>query len=171
VETKLPSRGKAEYLWRPLRKVILFLALISGLAALAMIVITVTDIALRIGNSGITGAYDMVRIAAVISIVCSIPYVTAIKGHIAIEFFYHRFSRPGRLVLDTGFRLISLLLFALLIYHSILYGLMLKASSQVMPTLSIPVFWIPWLIASCFVLVCFTVVYHILHPGKELIKP
>ncbi len=159
-----------ERLYNPVRKIILALAMLAGLAILAMIAVTAVDIGLRLFKGALRGAYDIVRVGAVIAISCSLPYVTAIKGHIAIEFFYHRFSPKGRLVLDSSFRIISLALFAVLCIRSALYGNMLLASAQVMPTLSIPVFWIPWLISLCFALIFLTVLYHLLHPGKELIK-
>ncbi len=153
-----------------LRKLIIALAIISGLAVVAMIGVTVVDVVLRIFRTGIRGAYDIVRVAGVIAITCSLPYVTAIKGHIAIEFFYHRFAKRGRLALDIFFRVISLGLFGLLVYQNIGYGKMLLDSRQVMPTLAIPVFWIPWMISFSCLLIFLTVLYHLFHPGKELIK-
>lgn len=158
-------------LWNSIRKFVLLLAVISGIAILSMIVITLADIILRLAGSGIRGAYDAVRLAAVIAIAFSLPYVTAVKGHIAIEFLYHRCSRTGRLVLDTSFRMVSLGLFALLAWRSFLYGLMLFRTHQVMPTLSVPVFWIPCLISLSCILIFIIVLYHMLHPGKEFIKP
>lgn len=158
-------------LYRMFRRLIITLAIISGLAVLGMIAVTATDIVLRIFNRAIPGAYDLVRILAVIAITCSIPYVSAIKGHIAIEFFYHRFNRRGRLVLDTAFRLVSLILFSLLAVRFIGYGRMLRATGQVMPTLPVPVFWMPWLISFSSFLVFLVILYHLFHPGKEFIKP
>ncbi len=154
-----------------LRRCVIALALISGLAVLAMIAVTAADVVLRIFSRAVPGAYDLVRILAVIAITCALPYVTAIKGHIAIEFFYHRFTRRGRLILDTAFRLVSLVLFSLLTARFITYGLMLRAAGQVMPTLPVPVFWMPWLISFSCVLVALIVLYHLFHPGKEFIKP
>ncbi len=160
----------ADLFWKTTRRIILALALLSGLAILAMIVVTLSDVLLRFFHKGILGAYDIVRVASVIAITCSLPYVTAVKGHIAIEFLYQRFNRIGRTVLDSIFRLLSLFLFGLLAVRSWLYGLLLLRSRQVMPTLSIPVFWIPWLTALCFVFVSFSIFYHLTHPGKEFIK-
>lgn len=149
----------------------MFFTYISGGAVFVMILVTTADVLLRIFNIGITGAYDIVRIAGVTSIAFALPYVTAVKGHVAIEFFYHYFSFIGRIILDSLFRLITLSLFGILIYRNILYSITLFKSAQVMPTLKIPVFWIPIIIAVSFTLVCITVFYHLIHPGKEMIKP
>ncbi len=159
-----------EAFYSGIRRTIILLALIAGLAVLVMIGVTVTDVILRIFGTGITGAYDIVRIMGIIAISFSLPYVTAIKGHIAIEFFYHRFSRTGRIILDSSFRTISVLVFLLLAWRNILYGLLLLHSNQVMQTLPIPVFWIPWMISLSCVLMILTILYHLFHPGKELVK-
>jgi TRAP-type C4-dicarboxylate transport system permease small subunit len=146
-------------------------ALIAGFAILVMIGVTGTDIVLRIFKSGIRGAYDIVRICGVVSVSSALPYLTAVKGHIAIEFIYQNFSRSGRIVLDTLFRLLSLGLFGLLVYYGIVYGISFIESGQVMPTLKIPVFWMPFLISFNFLQVLIIVFYHLLHPGKEMIRP
>ena len=159
-----------ETFYAGIRRVIVFLAVIAGAAVLVMIAVTGVDILLRIFGTGIVGAYDIVRIMGVIAIAFSLPYVTAIKGHIAIEFFYHRFSRTGRIILDSSVRTVSVGVFLLLAWRNILYGIMLLQSNQVMQTLPIPVFWIPWMISLSCLLMILTIVYHIFHPGKELIK-
>jgi TRAP-type C4-dicarboxylate transport system permease small subunit len=154
-----------------LRFLVRTLAIVAGFAILVMIGVTLTDIILRIFKSGIKGAYDIVRVAGVVSISCGLPYLTAVKGHIAIEFLYQHFSRAGRIVLDTLFRIITLGLFGFLIYFSIEYGISFIESGQVMPTLKIPMFWIPFVIGFNCLLMLFIVFYHLIHPGKEMIKP
>ncbi|MBN1685046.1 MAG: TRAP transporter small permease [Spirochaetales bacterium] len=166
-----PESGFVEAAFDIIRRVIYVLALVAGLAVLVMIGVTMTDVVLRIFNIGIVGAYDIVRIAGVIAISCGLPYVTAVKGHIAIEFFYQNLNRAGRIAVDTLFRLSALTLFGLLIYKNIDYGLSLLASGEVMPTTQIPVFWIPFLISFNLVLVLLAVFYHLIRPGKEMIKP
>lgn len=153
------------------RSVILVLAMVSGIAIFVMIGTTVIDVILRIFGTGIVGAYDVVRICGVISIACGLPYITAVKGHIAIEFFYQRFSRRGRVLLDALFRLVALALFGFLVYRNIEYGLSLRETGELMPTLGVPVFWIPFLVSFDSLLVVIVVTYHLLHPGKEMIKP
>ncbi|HHU36356.1 MAG TPA: TRAP transporter small permease [Treponema sp.] len=152
------------------RTLIITLAVVAGVSIIVMILVTVFDVFLRIFGEGITGAYDIVRIMGVVAISCSLPYVTAIKGHIAIEFFYQRFSRMGRIILDSFFRTLSVIVFLVLAWSCILYGKMLLLSGQVMQTLPIPVFWIPWMISLSCLLMTLTIIYHLFHPGKELVK-
>ncbi len=151
------------------RLIILF-AYMAGGATLLMMSVTVLDIILRIFGIGITGAYDMVRACGVIAVACALPYVTATKGHIAIEFFYHKCGRTGRLVLDLIFRVSALVLFAILTWQTLLYGVALFESGEVFPNLGLPVFWIPFVISLNCLLMMVVFVYHLIHPGKEYIK-
>jgi len=152
-------------------RLILALAYIAGGAILLMMGVTVLDVILRIFNVGITGAYDLVRAFGVIAVSCALPYVTASKGHIAIEFFYHKCGRTGRFILDFIFRVSALIIFGLLTVHTFLHGISLFQSGEVFPNLGMPVFWIPFVISlNCF-LMMIVFVFHLIHPGKEYIKP
>ena len=135
-----------------------------------MMSVTVLDILLRIFGIGITGAYDMVRACGVVAVACALPYVTATKGHIAIEFFYHKCGRTGRLILDLIFRISALVLFAILTWQTLLHGITLFESGEVFPNLGLPVFWIPFVISLNCLLMMVVFVYHLIHPGKEFIK-
>lgn len=133
--------------------------------------ITCTDVLLRLFNRPIKGAYDLVVIGIVVTITCALPYTTAVKGHVAIEFFYHRFSRIGRIVLDTVLRLMAMTLFLVLGFQSVLYGNQLRSTGQVTMTLQVPLFWVPYLIAFSSFVVVLVIFDNLLHPGKEMIKP
>jgi TRAP-type C4-dicarboxylate transport system permease small subunit len=164
------SFGGLEPFFEVVRRIILVCAGLAGAAILVMVGVTVTDIILRLFRAGIPGAYDIVRICGAVTIGCGLPYVTAVKGHIAIEFIYRSLSRRGRVVLDSAFRLVALGLFAFLAYQNVRHGLSLHASGLLMPTLKMPVFWIPLLISFDSVLVCFVIFYHLLHPGRQMIE-
>jgi len=152
-------------------RIILMLAYAAGISILLMIIITVCDVILRIFNTGITGAYDMVRACGAVAVSCALPYLTAVKGHIAIEYFYHKCRRFWRIILDTILRVSSLAIFGILALKIFQHGMSLYKAGEVFPNLGMPVFWIPLLISfNCF-LMMIVFSYHLIHPGKELIKP
>ncbi len=152
-------------------KVIIALAYLAGATVLIMMGITVVDVILRIFGTGITGAYDLVRACGVLSVAFALPYVTATKGHIAIEFFYHKCGRLGRVVLDMIFRISSLVIFGILSWQAVLHGSAMYESGEVFPNLGLPVFWIPYVICLSCLLMMVVFIYHLIHPGKEYIKP
>jgi TRAP-type C4-dicarboxylate transport system permease small subunit len=153
-----------------LRKLVLLLAALAGLGLLTMMLVTCADIILRVFRISFTGAYDIVKIAAVMTIACGLPYTTAVKGHVAVEFFFHRLGRRGRVVADTLIRLVTMVLFSLFTWQFVHYGIGLRKSGEVSTTLQLPVFWVPHVMAfSCAVVVLVTL-YHLLHPGKAFLE-
>jgi TRAP-type C4-dicarboxylate transport system permease small subunit len=154
-----------------LRRVIMVLAVVAGLAVASMIVVTCIDVVGRRFGRPLKGTYDLVEILGAITIAGGLPYTTACKGHVAIEFFFQRLSRLGRIVVDTLVRMITIPLFSLLTWRFILYGTDLRASGQGTSTMGWPIFWLPWWMALCSGVMVLVILYHLMHPGKELMKP
>jgi TRAP-type C4-dicarboxylate transport system permease small subunit len=159
------------YYHRFLMAVVYALAAVAAVSIMVMMMITCVDVLLRVFNRPIKGAYDLVQIAMIITITGALPYATAVKGHVAIEVFYHKLSRTGRIIMDTFIRLLAMALFVLLGIKSLTYGQHLKATGQVTMTLGIPLFWVPCLITFSSFVVVLVIFYNLLNPGKEMIKP
>jgi TRAP-type C4-dicarboxylate transport system permease small subunit len=136
-----------------------------------MVLVTTMDVALRVVRHSLTGAYDLVKIAAAITIAAALPYTTAIKGHVAIEFFFHKLGHRGRVVVDALMRLLGMALFSLLAWGSMQYGHSLRRSGEVSLTLQLPIFWVPYLLAASCALVVLIKLHHLAHPGQPMIKP
>jgi TRAP-type C4-dicarboxylate transport system permease small subunit len=180
---------------RALCALVNFLGIIAGIGLMAMVIVTSVDVLLRAFSSmaaspripgwlaagagivprlfgaSLPGAYDIVRIAGALTIAAALPYTTAIKGHVAIEYFFHKLGRRGRLVVDSLMRLLSMALFGMLAWQSAEYGNALRKSGEVSMTIQLPIFWVPWVLAASCVLVVLVTFYHLANPGKELIKP
>lgn len=154
-----------------LRAVVKGLAWVSGAALMAMVLITTGDVVLRAMNLPLTGAYDLVKIAAAVSVAAALPYTTAIKGHVAIEYFFHKLGRRGRAATDAVMRAAGMALFGLLAWGCLNYGNSLREKGEVSMTLQLPVFWVPYVLAGSCVLVVLIKVYHVTHPGKPLLRP
>ncbi|MEN6308266.1 MAG: TRAP transporter small permease [Anaerohalosphaeraceae bacterium] len=150
--------------------VVRVLAILAAVAVMAMIGVTLVDVILRKTPFPLRGAYDIVQIATAVAIAGALPYTTAVKGHVAIEFLYHKLSRTGRAVLSTFVRLVGIILFGFAAYQFIFYGIDLLKVGQVTPTLKLPMFWVPWLLAFSFAIVVLVYIYEFLRPGKEMMK-
>lgn len=165
------TRQAIHFYHQALRTAVLFLGGLAGAGLMVMMLVTCTDVILRVFRVSLTGAYDIVSIAGAITIAAALPYTTAIKGHVAIEYFFHKLDRRGRVVVDTLMRLLGMALFGVLAWQSVKYGNALKESGEVSSTLQLPVFWVPYVIAVSCALVVLVTLFHLLHPGKEMIKP
>lgn len=161
-------------LWvRLLKAVVYTLLFISAAAVLAMIGVVCADVILRLPfiNRPFVGAYDAVRIAGALALAAALPYTTALKGHVAIEYFFHKLSRRSRMVVDSVMRLLSIALFGFLGWRSVLYGMELYRGKQVTQTLQWPIFWLPMVIGACCFVAALVVVHHLVYPRREMIKP
>ena len=147
------------------------LAYVACASLMVMVLVTTAEVVLRLFRVSLTGAYDIVKIAAAITIAAALPYTTAIKGHVAIEYFFHKLGRRGRIVVDALMRLGGMALFALLAWGCVDYGNSLRNKGEVSMTLQLPIFWVPYVLAVSCALVVLIKVYHLTHPGKPMIKP
>ena len=138
---------------------------------LTMVMGTSADVVLRKLGHPIPGSYEIVKAAAAVTIACGLPYTTAVKGHVAVEYFYHRLGRRGRVVADTLIRLPIMALFSVFTWELISYGARLRSSGEVSMTLQLPVYWVPYVMAFACAEVVLITLYHLLHPGKALLKP
>ena len=156
---------------RCLISAVMFFGAVSAFCIISMVAIVVIDVVLRIFRMPVKGAYDLIGIAGAITIATALPYTTAIKGHIAIEYFFQKFNHTGRLLIDSIMRLLSILFFLGSAWQFLCYGNSLKSSGAGTPTLQVPLFWLPWLMAVVFVVVALVIVQHLVNPNKEFIKP
>lgn len=153
-----------------LRKGIYVLSAVAGLAIIGMIVLTVADVIGRRFGFTINGVYDIVRILGALAIGASLPLTKAVKGHIAIEYFFQKMGRTGRKWTDTLMRLLLVALFGVLTYQFMVYGLYIRESGEVSTTLHMPIFWIPWLLAFACLLTLGVTLWHLMHPGRSMMR-
>ncbi|MEA3365032.1 MAG: TRAP transporter small permease subunit, partial [Candidatus Hydrogenedentes bacterium] len=117
------SRLNSLYAWYNvcLRTVVMVMAYIAGAAVCVMMITTCLDVVLRKLGWPLPGALDIVMLSGAISISCAVPYTTAVKGHVSIEYFFHKLSRRGRIIVDTSWRLLAVVLFGFLCRRCIIY--------------------------------------------------
>ena len=147
------------------------MAVVGGLAVVGMIAVTVVDVVGRQFGHSVKGAYDLVRVLGAVAMACALPLTKAVKGHIAIEYFFQKMGRGGRAATDTAMRLVLLALFALLTWRFILQGKMFRDSGEVTATLHMPMFWVPWLVALACLVTAGVTLWHLLHPGRSMARP
>lgn len=145
-------------------------ATVAGAGILAMMAVTCADVILRRFGSSVPGAYDIVRLSGGVVIAASLPLTTAVKGHVAIEYFFHRLGRMGRLVVDSAMRFLQTAGFAMAAWAFAIKGRSLLAEGEVTPTLQIPFFWLAWLLGASCALSSLISLFHLVAPGKELMS-
>jgi TRAP-type C4-dicarboxylate transport system permease small subunit len=156
--------------WRGVVTVIHGMTALAGVGLFLMMAVTCGDVVLRVTGFPVKGAYDVVRICGVIAMACALPLTTAMKGHIAIEYFFQKLNRAGRLVVDSVMRLVMIAAFCLAAIACVACGQRLLANGEVTATVEIPIFWVPWVMAVAFGVTAVVVVFHLLYPGRDMMK-
>ena len=147
------------------------MAAVGGCAVAGIVLVTVGDVVGRRFGLPVKGAYDLVRVLGAIAMVCALPLTKAVKGHIAIEYFFQKLGARGRAATDTLMRLVLLALFALLAWQFVLQGNAFLESGETTTTLHMPMFWVPWLAALACLVTAGVTLWHLLHPGRSMIRP
>ena len=158
--------------WRRLlRRLVLLLGILAGVGVLGMMLITCTDIIARAFGRPIKGSYDAVCLLSLITLSCALPYTTAVKGHVAVEYFFNKFPPMVRFAVDSIMRILVIGLLGLVSFQAVKYGISLRASGEVMATTQWPIYWASYIVALSCVVSGLVVVQHLLYPGKALLKP
>lgn len=147
------------------------LTVVSCLALAAMMLVTCADVVLRAFGHPLKGTYDVARVCGAVCIACALPLTTAMKGHVAIEYFFHKLNRLGRLAVDSLMRLITITVFLFAAYECVGYGQRFLRNGEVTSTIELPLFWVPWVMAGAFAVTALVVVFHLVCPGREMVKP
>ncbi len=171
VEKHGPAAKAAAIYTAALKSVVMAMVFASGVCVFVMMTTTCADVILRRFNMPLTGAYDIVKICGALTLALALPYTTAVKGHVAIEYFFHKLNRKGRIAVDFVMRALAITLFCFLGWRSFMYGNQLRNTGQVTQTLKLPVYWVPWVIGLCCFVVILVTLHHLLHPRREMIKP
>jgi TRAP-type C4-dicarboxylate transport system permease small subunit len=108
------ARAILEMYEKVVRALVMTLAVLAALAVLAMMSVTCVDVAMRIFGTALSGANDLICVAGALAAGCALPYTTAVKGHVAVEYFFHKLGRVGRVVVDTLMRATGIALFGAL---------------------------------------------------------
>ena len=165
-----PAKKPLGPFWQSVVWLVWGMTFVSGAALAAMILIICCDVILRTAGYPVKGAYDVVRVAGAVTIACSLPLTTAMKGHVAIEYFFQKLNRAGRVAVDSVMRLIMIAVFLFAAYECVGYGCRFLRNGEVTSTIELPVFWVPWVMAAAFGVTALVVVFHLAYPGREMVK-
>lgn len=165
-----PVRKPLGLFWRAVVWLGRGMTFISCLGLVAMMTVICVDVFLRVAGHPVKGAYDIVRVAGAVTIACSLPITTAMKGHVAIEYFFRKLNRRWRVAVDSAMRALMIVAFAVAAYECVGYGFRFLRNNQVTDTVQIPIFWVHWLMALSFGVTALVVLFHLVYPGREMVR-
>jgi tripartite ATP-independent transporter DctM subunit len=105
-----------------------------------MMLVTTVDVLSRFFfNLPITGSIEITGFLLVLTILLGIPYAAARKQHVTIDILTHKLSERVGLVLNSITLFIAISLFAVIVWRSIDYALLMNSMNRVTAVLRMPI--------------------------------
>jgi TRAP-type C4-dicarboxylate transport system permease small subunit len=139
-----------------------FLNIIAGISLTFLMLLTIMDVILRTLKRPIVGTYELVAFSGAIVIGFAVPLTSWVRGHIYVDFFILRFSQKGRNIFNIATRGVVIVLFFLIGWNLIKYGMDLQKSGEVSLTLQMPFYPIAYGVGVCCFVQCLVLVCDII---------
>jgi TRAP-type C4-dicarboxylate transport system permease small subunit len=142
-----------------IKSLIRVLNAVAGVSLVCLMLLTVSDVILRTFRMPIVGTYELVGFLGAIVVGFAIPLTSWHRGHIYVDFFYQKFSKPVQKIFNTATRCLVIGLFFLAGWNLLKVGYDYAQSGEVSPTLQLPFYPIAYglgicCFVECIVLVC-----------------
>jgi TRAP-type C4-dicarboxylate transport system permease small subunit len=116
-------------------------ALVGGVILVALVPLTVLDVALRYAfNAPLRGTFELTQLAMVGVAFLGLAEAQTRAEHITIDLLYERLGRTSRRLLDHFARLVSLLVTGAVAWQLTGHALRLQADREVSGVLAVPLF-------------------------------
>ncbi len=135
-----------------------FLNIIAGISLTFLMILTVMDVILRILKRPIVGTYELVAFAGAVVIGFAVPLTSWVRGHVFVDFFVLKFSKTGRNIFNITTRCLVVILFFLIGWNLIKYGMDLQKSGEVSLTLQMPFYPVAYGVAVCCFVQCLVMI-------------
>lgn len=124
---------------------------IAGAALVGIMLLTVCDVILRYFGHPIKGTWELVGFGGGIAIGLALPITSWKRGHVYVDTFLTPLAAPVRNAINISTRLVSFALFLFIGWNLVQFGLKLRATGEVSPTLEMPFYPVVFGIAlGCF---------------------
>jgi TRAP-type C4-dicarboxylate transport system permease small subunit len=134
---------------------------IAGASLVFLMGLTLLDVLLRWYGAPIAGTYELVWLAGGIAIGLAMPVTSLKRAHVFVDTFLWLMPRKARVCIRITTRIVSALLFAVLAWNLVDFGLDLRASGEVTPTLEIKFYPVVFGLAAASVLQALVLLAHI----------
>ncbi len=131
---------------------------IAGISLTFLMLLTVMDVILRALKRPIVGTYELVAFSGAVVIGFAVPLTSWLRGHIFVDFFILRFSQKVRNIFNITTRCLVIVLFFLIGWNLIKYGMDLQKSGEVSLTLQMPFYPVAYGVAVCCFVQCLVLI-------------
>lgn len=127
-----------------------FMQVIAGVFLTFMILLTATDVVLRIFGYPVPGAVEIIAICGGVVIGFTVPITSWMQGHISVDFVTNALPAGMKRVVDTTTRCVGIGLFLLIAWNSVKIGTGFLRGGEVSGTLQLPLYPVAYGLAASF---------------------
>ena len=139
------------FLWFT-EKISRWMNVIAYIALTFVMLLTVTDVILRMFRHPIIGTFEIVQLAGAVVIAFGIPLTSWSRGMIYVDFFVNSFPRRAKDTMNILTRVIGIAIFIFIGYNLFVFATDLFISGEVTPTKQLPFYPIVYSMGvACFV--------------------
>jgi TRAP-type C4-dicarboxylate transport system permease small subunit len=142
--------------FKRVEKQALRLYIIGGVSLIFIMLLTASDVMLRLVNHPIVGTYELVCFGSALVVGFSIPYVSFRRGHFFVDFLINQFPRRMKIGFQVTTRIMAVAFFIVLSWNLVKYALDLRRVGEVSPTLNIPYYPFVFVVGICCLFECVT---------------
>jgi TRAP-type C4-dicarboxylate transport system permease small subunit len=139
-----------------------FLNIIAGISLTSLMFLTVMDVILRTLKRPIVGTYELVAFSGAVVIGFAVPLTSWMRGHIYVDFLILKFSKRVRDIFNVSTRCVVIVLFFLIGWNLMKYGMDLQKSGEVSLTLQMPFYPVAYGVGICCFVQCLVMICDIL---------
>lgn len=140
------------------------LDMIAAIAIFSMMALTCVDVFLRyFFRRPITGTYEIVALLGAVAVSFAMAHTLAEKGHVAVSLIVQLFPKRIQGIIESIISIFGIILFALIAWQSVLYGMDCQRSGEVSLTLELPFYPIIYGVALCAGIVCLVLMVDLLN--------
>jgi TRAP-type C4-dicarboxylate transport system permease small subunit len=127
---------------------------VAAVALVSMMLLTVTDVFLRMFKHPILGTYELVGFLAAWVIGFAIPQTSLDRGHVLMDFLTGQLPRWANMILLPITRLLGIAIFAIIAYNLYKMGNDLRVSGDTTPLRELPLFPLAYAIGLACAVQC-----------------
>jgi TRAP-type C4-dicarboxylate transport system permease small subunit len=139
-----------------------YLNVIAGISLTFLMLLTITDVILRMFKKPVVGTYELVAFSGAVVIGFSMPLTSYVRQHIFVDFFILKFSQKGRNIFNIATRCLVIALFLLIGWNMFKYARDLQKSGEVSLTLQLPFYPFAYGVGVCCFILCLVFVCDII---------
>jgi TRAP-type C4-dicarboxylate transport system permease small subunit len=143
---------------------------VAGIAVFAMMSLTCVDVILRLFRKPIPGSYEIVSLLGAIAVSFAIAHTSVERGHVSVSLIVQLFPRRVQRIVESVIAVLGIVLFGLIAWHSILYGMDCQRAGEVSLTLQLPFYPVIYGVAAGAGAVCLVLLLDLINTIDRLIN-